>query len=53
MFGDAATASYTWQIAYALDGKEWNERGSDMFVFVRQEGKWLAVWRMMLTQPTT
>jgi hypothetical protein len=53
MFGDAAIASYTWRIAYALEGKEYDESGSDMFVFVRQKGKWLAVWRAMITQPKT
>jgi ketosteroid isomerase-like protein len=49
LFPDLAIASYDWRIAYLLDGKRHDERGYDIFVFVRAEEKWLAVWRAALT----
>jgi Domain of unknown function (DUF4440) len=48
--GDTAIATYGWTIMYTLEGKEYTEPGHDIFVFQRVEGKWLAVWRAMLTQ---
>ncbi len=45
---DAAVASYNWEIAYSLDQKNHRERGGDIFVFVRAEEKWMAVWRAVL-----
>lgn len=49
--GDTAIATYGWSITYTLDGKEHTELGNDLFVFGRTNGKWLAVWRAMLTEP--
>jgi hypothetical protein len=48
LFPDLAIASYDWRISYSLDGKSYDERGYDIFVFVRAEGTWLAVWRAAL-----
>jgi Domain of unknown function (DUF4440) len=48
LFPDLAIASYNWRIVYSLNGKEHDERGYDIFVFVRAEEKWLAVWRAAL-----
>lgn len=50
IFGDTAIATYGWNITYTLDGKEYTEPGHDVFVFNRTNGKWLAVWRAMLTE---
>lgn len=50
IFGDTAIATYGWNITYTLDGKEYTEPGHDLFVFNRTNGKWLAVWRAMLTE---
>ena len=49
--GDTAIATYGWNITYTLDGQEYRESGHDVFVFSRTNGKWLAVWRAMLTEP--
>jgi hypothetical protein len=49
---DTAIATYGWTIMYALAGKEYTEPGHDVFVFQRTNGKWLAVWRAMLTEST-
>jgi hypothetical protein len=48
--GDTAVASYGWSITYVLEGKEFTEPGHDVFVFSRADGKWLAIWRAMLTE---
>jgi len=48
VYRDSAIASYEWRIAYLLGGLNYNERGIDIFVFVRSEKKWQAVWRAML-----
>ncbi len=49
--GDTAVASYGWKITYALEGNEYTQPGHDAFVFNRTNGKWLAIWRAMLTKP--
>lgn len=49
VFGDSAIASYNWRIVYTLEGTECDEKGGDVFAFSRTDGKWLAVWRAMLT----
>ena len=46
--GDTAVATYAWKITYERNGQEHRERGHDLFVFVKAEGKWRAVWRAML-----
>ena len=51
VIGDTAVASYGWKITYTLEGKKFTEPGHDVFVFNRDSGKWLAIWRAMLTAP--
>lgn len=50
---DTAIATYGWTIMYTLEGKEYTEPGHDVFVFQRANGKWLAIWRAMLTEAAT
>lgn len=50
VFGSSAIATYSWRIGYSLGGRDYDEKGSDIFVFLREEGKWLAVWRAMLNE---
>jgi hypothetical protein len=47
---EIAIATYGWTIQYTLEGKEYTEPGHDVFVFQRTNGKWLAIWRAMLTE---
>jgi ketosteroid isomerase-like protein len=47
--GDTAVASYKWQMTYALAGQEYTEQGHDLFVFSRRAGKWLVIWRALLS----
>jgi len=48
VFNDTAIASYSWEIAYEMGGERFNDTGRDIFLFVREDGKWLAVWRTMI-----
>jgi hypothetical protein len=48
--GETAVTSYAWKITYTLEGREYTEPGHDVFVFSRTNGKWLAIWRAMLTE---
>jgi ketosteroid isomerase-like protein len=50
IFGNTAIASYSWRIGYSMGGKDYDEKGWDIFAFMREDGKWLAVWRAMLNE---
>jgi len=45
--GDSAIAAYAWEMTYELNGQSYTESGHDLFVFTRQDGKWVAVWRAL------
>ena len=51
VWGDTAVASYRFEIAYELDGEGCRDTGRDLFVFTRQHGQWLVVWRTLLADP--
>ncbi|MBN1824634.1 MAG: nuclear transport factor 2 family protein [Candidatus Eisenbacteria bacterium] len=53
VFGDTAVASYRYVIAFELEGRLFREKGRDLFVFAREEGRWRAVWRTLLPEPET
>ena len=48
VFNDTAIASYSWEIAYEMGGERFNDTGRDIFLFIREGGKWLAAWRTMI-----
>ena len=50
VWGNSALARYTFQIEYEIAGKMFADSGADLFFFTNQESRWLAVWRLMLTQ---
>ncbi|MBI3845468.1 MAG: nuclear transport factor 2 family protein [Planctomycetes bacterium] len=47
-----AVASYRFEIDYEIGGKRCSESGHDLWVFERRRGKWRAVWRTMIAEPT-
>ncbi|HMD97060.1 MAG TPA: nuclear transport factor 2 family protein [Terriglobia bacterium] len=51
VWGNAAVASYAWEMHYEMGGASYHESGRDLFVFKRDGGKWLAVWRAVLVSP--
>jgi hypothetical protein len=44
---DAAVCTYSWTMRWERDGAVQADRGSDQFVFVRRDGRWLAAHRML------
>jgi len=51
VWGDTAVSIVPWTMTYVLNGEEYTESGFDVFTFARHEGKWLAVWRTLVTKP--
>lgn len=48
VFGDTAVATYDFAITYEIGGTYTTERGREIFVLTREDGRWLAVWRTQL-----
>jgi Domain of unknown function (DUF4440) len=51
LWENMAIATYAWKMSYELEGKEYKESGHDTFAFTQTNGKWIAVWRLMLPEP--
>jgi len=51
VWGNTAVAWSSWEMKYEMGGTSYDESGRDLFVFSREEGKWLAVWRMVSVSP--
>lgn len=51
VFGNSAVASYRFVVKYDMDGNSHEDAGYDLFFLVREGGKWVAVWRMMIPLP--
>jgi hypothetical protein len=50
--GDTAVATFGWEMAWTMNGRSHREKGHDLFVLARQDGRWWAVWRTMLAAPS-
>ncbi len=48
VYGDTAVASFAYEMVYERSGQLYRATGRDLWVFARQHGTWLAVWRTML-----
>lgn len=46
--GETAVATYGYEITYEMDGESFRDEGQDLYVFLRREGTWLAVWRTLV-----
>ena len=51
VWANTATAVYNFEMAWEMDGKSFRESGRDFFVFAHENGRWLAVWRMLFSSP--
>lgn len=49
--GKLAIVTYYWEISCAMDGKDLISKGRDMFVFIKEDGKWLAVADQFSSNP--
>src|SRR5713226_8717749 len=48
VFGNTAVATYAYEISYEMGGERFKDTGRDLFVFIRQNDRWQAVWRTMI-----
>jgi uncharacterized protein (TIGR02246 family) len=48
IFGGTAIATYSYEITYEMGGERFTDLGRDIFVFVRSDDRWQAVWRTMI-----
>jgi uncharacterized protein (TIGR02246 family) len=52
VFVNTAIATYSYEIQYEMGGERFNDTGRDIFVFVRENDRWQAVWRTMIISQT-
>ena len=52
IWNTTAIATYAWKMTYELAEKQYRESGHDTFAFTKDNGRWLAVWRLMLPSQT-
>jgi len=48
IFGDVAVVYYRYEKKWEMDGKTFSEKGNDVMVLSRNEGKWLPIWRTLI-----
>ncbi len=48
VIADTAVAAFRFEMVYQREGSSYQATGRDLWVFTRQAGSWLAVWRTML-----
>ena len=48
VFGKTAVATYSYEISYEMGGEQFKDTGRDLFLFIRENDRWQAVWRTMI-----
>ena len=48
VFGDVAVVYYRYETKWEMEGKTFSEKGNDVMVLGRNEGKWLLIWRTLI-----
>jgi hypothetical protein len=48
VIGDTAVTTFTYEMVYERAGQRSRASGRDLWVFAREGGEWIAVWRTML-----
>jgi len=46
--GATAVVTFTYEMVYARGGERYRATGRDLWVFQRDDGRWIAVWRTMM-----
>ncbi|SRR5260221_9132184 len=46
--GDTAVVNFRYDMDYERSGKRYHATGRDLWVFHKEDGTWIAVWRVML-----
>lgn len=50
VFGDTAVVTYPYELTYEMEGSPYRDAGHDIYVFVRRDEGWCAVWRTLIPQ---
>ncbi len=48
VFGDVAIVYYSYETKWEMEDRTFNEKGNDLMVLSRNEGKWLLIWRTLI-----
>ena len=48
VFGDVAIVYYRYNTKWEMEGETFSEKGNDVMVLGRYEGKWLLIWRTLI-----
>jgi ketosteroid isomerase-like protein len=48
--GDSAVTTMPWTMDYELGGQRYEEKGWDLLVFGRREGRWVVLWRTVVVE---
>ena len=48
--GDSAVTTMPWEMDYTMEGQRYQERGWDLLVFGKREGRWVVVWRTVVVE---
>jgi Domain of unknown function (DUF4440) len=46
--GNTAVITFRYEMIYVRSGERYRATGRDLWVFQKQDGAWIAVWRAML-----
>ena len=49
VFDDTAVATYRYRIVYQMNGRNYDDNGGELLVFLRGMEGWRVAWRTMLT----
>jgi ketosteroid isomerase-like protein len=52
VWADTAVCSYSWSMTWQRTEEAVSDVGTDQFVFARVNGRWLAVYRLVLFRPS-
>ena len=48
--GDSAVTTMPWEMDYEMDGQRYQERGWELLVFGRRDGRWVVLWRTVVVE---
>jgi ketosteroid isomerase-like protein len=47
-YGDTGVVTLQWEMSWEMGGQRSEESGHDLYVFTREGGRWLIVWRTLV-----
>jgi ketosteroid isomerase-like protein len=51
VFGGTAVATLHWEMTWEMGGQRSEEAGHDIYVLVREGGRWVIAWRTLISVP--